>query len=1342
MNTIDRFLVAALAATFITAITATDLNAGKQPFHRQTLSNLHVNDIVQDDMGFVWIGTANGLSRCNGLEGYDVYFNDPQSPTSLPNNHVTALEIIDGKLWIASYGGVASKPTGKNQFTRYALADKNNENVSINGFIKHKSKLLCYGAKGVYEIDTVENRLYKRISSPKTVRAVLEDRNGLLWVADDDNLTCCNSRLKPVSAVKFPESMEISNMLKHNNTVFITSDKGIFRLDTDNRVLQRNTLDSKLYGNKVYNITPLDNGLLLASTASSGLVAYNPQTGLTESLINGAKLTDLTSNDITTTYLDRDKNLWVGTFDNGFYIFPHRQPFFNTDHNLCDAFKGEFVTRIANDRTHRFWVGTRYNGFVCFDPTTGRTTRFTRKNTSWLSHYPMDFAQEVFCDSQNRLWIGYNNDLIICKIAPDGSLSHLQTFPSITDVVSVTEDRLGRIWVGLARNGLNVYSPNAELIANICEPQVDNVTCIRVLNDDSMLISAYGSGLYTVDNKTLNIKPFDREQTAPCTSAIDMMIASDGKLWIGTYGNGVYSYDIETKQLQHHSGFQSDDIVAILEGQDNDMFFSSSYGLYRYNPQTGKLSTYFKSQGTLGNQYHEKSCMADRYGNLYFGGNSGLQQLVPANMRQDASPAPIFLTNIELLTNNEEEKSDTYNPDYSTINKMSLGHNNNSVRLEFAGLSYDTPLEYAYKLEGFDKDWIISGDHNQALYSNLPAGDYRLMVKSRCDDVWSEPVELLKLNVSPSPWLHPMAKFAYVLIIILLIILFNHLYLRIRLERRRYMMAEEQVLKERDNTQRKVNFFNNLSHEIRTPVSLIYAPVKFLRNNIKTMSPEKIESTLDYIDRNVDRLLNLTNQLLKFHEVQQDTLPLKVGKYDCVAQLESIVRIYNIYAAEKGQSVEFVSPYKSYECTYDYDKLEKITNNLLFNATKYTPENGHIIVKLEITKLPEGFNKATDHNYMEIQVIDDGIGMSDSEVPRLFQRFRRMLSRSGKENINGYGVGLSYVKELVACHKGTITPRKNPEKGMTFIVAIPVDDAAFSADEYKSSGDIKDYDSLQPLLNNQPSTDSEENPELNETEKPRILLVEDNEELLDFEANMFRDRYEVFTATNGAEGLEIARKEMPNVIISDILMPQMDGYELCRHIKTDMDTCHISVILLTAKTLDEDRITGFKIGADMYIDKPFNPEVIQSMVDNIIARQERNKIHALEAAGDSPEQLEEEEELNPLDRKFLSKLYAYINDNMSNSELNVNILGKDLGFSRTNFYRKIKMLTGVTPNDLLRMCRLNRAAELLLTKQHTIGEISDICGFGTQSHFSSLFKKHFGVSPRDYVGGGPKEDTK
>lgn len=1342
MNTINRFWVAALATALFTITFTPALDAGVQPFHRQTLSNLHVNDIVQDDMGFVWIGTANGLSRCNGLEGYDVYFNDPHNPESLPNNHVTALEVADGKLWIASYGGVASKPTGKNLFTRYTLADSTKESLNISGFLKHKSQLLCYGAKGVYEIDTIEHKLYKRISSPKTVRAVLEDRNGRLWMADDDNLTCCNSQMKPVSSVKFPESMEVCDMLRHNNIIFIASDKGVFRLDTDNQILQRNTLDANLFDSKVYNITPFDNGLFLASTASCGLVAFNPQTGITEQLIYGAKLSGLKSSDITTTYVDRDKNLWVGTFDNGFYIFPRRQPFFNTDQDLCNTFKGEFVTRIANDQTHRFWIGTRYNGLYLFDPSNGKTAHFTRNNTAWLSKYPMDFAQEVFCDSQNRLWIGYNNDLVICKIMPDGSLSHLRTFPSVTDVVAVTEDSSGRVWVGMARNGMNVYSPDINLIKNICEPHADNVTSVKCLADGSMLFSAYGSGLYKVDSNTMEVEPFDRDITAPCSNAIDMLIASDGKLWIGTYGNGVFSYDIDTKQLEHHTGFQSNDIVAILEGPDNDLFFSSSYGLYRYNPQTGKLSTYLKTQGTLGNQYHEKSRMADRYGNLYFGGNSGLQQLVPANMHQTASTAPIYLTHVELLANNDHPKCDTYHPDYSTVKDMSLKHNNNSVRLEFAGLSYDSPLEYAYKLKGFDKDWIMSGDHNQALYSNLPAGDYTLMVKCRCDDVWSEPVELLKLSVSPSPWLHPLAKIAYVLIFILLIVLFNHLYLRIRLERRRYMMAEEQVLKERDNTQRKVNFFNNLSHEIRTPVSLIYAPVKYLRDNIATLPKEKIESTLDYIDRNVDRLLNLTNQLLKFHEVQQDTLPLKVGRYDCVAQLESIVRIYNIYAAEKGQSVEFVSPYKSYECTYDYDKLEKITNNLLFNATKYTPENGHIIVKLEITKLPEGFNKATDYNYMEVQVIDDGIGMSESEVPRLFKRFRRMLGRNGKESINGYGVGLSYVKELVACHKGTITPRKNPEKGMTFIVAIPVDDAAFTSDEYKSGNDIKDFDILQPLLHSQPATEGEETAEIEDTEKPRILLVEDNDELLEFEANMFRDRYEVFTATNGAEGLEIARKEMPNVIISDILMPQMDGYELCRNIKTDMDTCHISVILLTAKTLDEDRIAGFKVGADMYIDKPFNPEVIQSMVENIIARQERNKIHTLESVGDSPEHLEEEEELNPLDRKFLSKLYAYINENMSNSELNVNILGKDLGFSRTNFYRKIKMLTGVTPNDLLRMCRLNRAAELLLTKQHTIGEISDICGFGTQSHFSSLFKKHFGVSPRDYVGGGPKEDAK
>ncbi len=1344
MNTINKTIAATLAATFFATYSPVELNAAQQPFQRQTLSNLHVNDFTQDELGFVWIATANGLSRCNGLEGYDVYFNTSESQTSLPNNHITALEMADGKLWIATYGGVASKPTGKNNFTFYSAADTNSSSqIYIGGFIKHNQHMLCYGSKGVYEIDTLEHKLYKRVSSPKTVHAALEDQNGMLWVADEDNIMCCNNRLKPIISVKIPESVTVNHLIKYNNIVLAATDKGLLRLNPATKALEYNQNDAFLKGNKIYNITQLGNGLLLVSSSSKGLLVYNPLTGHTENQLYGANLSDLSSIDITTTFIDRDKNIWVGTFDNGYYILPNRQPTFNADRNLCNTFKGEFVTRITNDSENRFWIGTRYNGLVSFNPVNEQTRRYTRQNTPWLAKYPTDFAQEVFCDSHNRLWIGYNNDLIVCQINPDGSLTHLRTFPSVTDVVCATEDASGRIWIGLAQKGINVYSPDVEFIDNLWPPKADNVTCIRRLDNDHLLFSAYGSGLYTVDTNTLAITPFDPVHTSPCASAIDLLIASDGKLWIGTYGRGLFSYDTNTRKLTHHSGFESNDIVGILEGPDNDLFLSSSYGLYRYNPQSGKMNTYLEANGTIGNQYHEKSCYADNYGNLYFGGNSGLQQIVPANMTHNNPTAPLYLTNLTLLNHHEIDNNEEYHPDYSAMKHVSLGHKDNSVRLEFAGLSYDTPLEYAYKLDGFDKDWIISGNHNQALYSNLPAGEYTLKVKSRTDDVWSEPTDLIQLKVTPSPWLHPMAKFAYALMFILLIVLFNHLYLRIRLERRRYMMAEEQVLKERDNTQRKINFFNNLSHEIRTPVSLIYAPVKYLRNNIKSMAPEKIESTLDYIDRNVDRLLSLTNQLLKFHEVQQDTLPLKVGTYDCVAQLESIVRIYNIYAAEKGQSVEFVSPYKSYVCTYDYDKIEKIVNNLLFNATKYTPENGHIIIKLEITKLPEGFNKATDHNYMEIQVIDDGIGMSDSEVPRLFQRFRRLLNRTAKESINGYGVGLSYVKELVACHKGTITPRKNPDKGMTFIVAIPVDDAAFNDDEYKSANDVKDYDvTSQNIDEPAGESTSDDSTEEIDTEKPRILLVEDNEELLEFEANMFRDKYEVFTATNGAEGLEIARREMPNVIISDILMPQMNGYELCKSIKTDMDTCSISVILLTAKTLDEDRIHGFKVGADMYIDKPFNPEVIQSMVENIIARQERNKIHTLESAGDSSDRLEQEEELNPLDRKFLSKLYAYINENMSNSELNVNILGKDLGFSRTNFYRKIKMLTGVTPNDLLRMCRLNRAAELLLTKQHTIGEISDICGFGTQSHFSSLFKKHFGVSPRDYVGGGPKEDAK
>lgn len=561
----------------------------------------------------------------------------------------------------------------------------------------------------------------------------------------------------------------------------------------------------------------------------------------------------------------------------------------------------------------------------------------------------------------------------------------------------------------------------------------------------------------------------------------------------------------------------------------------------------------------------------------------------------------------------------------------------------------------------------------------------------------------------------------------------------------------------------KLNFFNNISHELRTPITLIYAPVKFLRKHYRSMPPQEVENSLEYIDKNVDRLLTLTTQILKFRTIQGESLPLQVQWHDPVTQIDNIIRLYNIYAAEKDLQVKFISSHQSIKAVYDSDKLEKIINNLLFNAVKYTPPKGHITVRLEISDHPEGAPDTSLGTYMEIQVIDDGVGIPAEERKSIFTRFKRFFNPFSNRKEGGFGIGLNFVKHLVVKHHGAITYRPNAVKGTTFIVDIPVEPSAYTEKEWAPDNpdaqttQPTDHEALPTVITEPrtpaPSTGSipaepadeasetasapethEEEPEPAAEAEParhKLLVVEDKAEMADFIASVFASEADVTIAADGHTGIQKAMEELPDVIISDVMMPLMTGYEMLSRIKNEPATCHIPVVLLTAKSRDEDKIKGYDTGADLYMEKPFNPEVLHSAVNSILAKLERQKHQVVQTAGTA--ETPSADEMAPLDRKFLTRLYAYINENIGNSELNVNLLGRELGFSRTNFYRKIKALTGVTPNDLLRVCRLNRAAQLLLTREYTIGEISDMTGFGTQSHFSNLFKRQFGVTPRDYL---------
>ena len=1339
-----RILITTLCLTIILSFNFISFS---QPLRRTDLSNLHVNAFAQDSLGYIWIATANGLCKSYG-NSYDIFFYNEKNKNSIPCNNVTGLYIDrDSRLWISTGQGICSMSKEKYEFQRYSKNTITESEGFFLGFVQYAGKIFTYGHNGLYEIDKKNKLLIPRLKVDRqAIYGALPDTQNNLWVTNGIELIKLDQSLNLVSKIAIDKSDNINCMINCGNDILLGTENGIKRLNMHSLKIDSSNFPSSLNNLRINQMMLINGGhKLQINTKNKGVLVYDLVTRELKDKNNNVDFADIPSVDITAAFVDKEKNIWIGTFDRGSFMLSNKKKIFNENKDFVNLFRNKFVTRITSDRFGNMWIGTRYDGFIYYNTKNKKILRYNGSTTPWLSAFRSNFVQEIYCDTKNRLWIGYGNLLIVCKIAQDGKLLLKKTYNGIGNVVTIAEDTNNRIWAGSSDKGLYIYNEDLTLKQYITSTvsNSNNITKIIPFSNNKMLFSAYMDNIYLIDVNTLVSNALNSKYQNKWRNTVDIKLDDKNNLWIGTYGNGLMRYNLKKKTLKQYHELQSNDIVGIEYDKQDNIWTSSSYGIYRISPSTGTMNVYLQHDGTGGNQYHEKCTFKDTFGHIYFGGNTGLEEITPNNVESTKQSVPIYLTDFKLFGNSVVPKDGgIINKDISLVKKLELNYNENMVSLEFTNICYDclSFSEYAYILDGFDKTWNYTGKYNRATYSNLPAGSYSFMVKVKNKSgVWGPPRKLLDITINPAPWRHPLAFLIYGIILILLIILFNRLYIRLKLAKERLAITEERVAQEYKMSQMKVNFFTNISHELRTPLTLIYAPVKILREKYETFNKEQMESNLDFITNNVDRLLDLIDQLLKFRNIKDETLPLKVGYHDCVLQLSNIVKLYNIYVAEKNLIVEFDCSYESLIVIYDSDNLDKIMNNLLMNATKYAPDSGRIIVKLDFIKHPEGIDHDNEWTYIEIRVIDHGIGIDKGDIAHLFKRFGRLVSSSKRNQIKGFGIGLNYVYHLVHNHKGKIRAEQNVTKGMTFIIDIPVCENAYNGNEWAvDSSDIKqdtetiNYDesvATNPILQDIAGGEN------SETERKKILVVEDNPEMSSFITSLFSNKFDITAAFDGLNGLQRAIEITPDIIISDVLMPRMDGYELCSEIKENKDICHIPVILLTAKTMDEDQIKGYDHGADMYLNKPFNPNVLISIVNRMIDKQNKQQALLISACGtkDTIPVEDVQQELSPLDQKFLNKLYKYIEDNISNSEINVNLLGRELGYSRTNFYRKVKALMNVTPNDLLTTYRLNRAAELILKREYTLGEISEMTGFGMQSHFSSLFKKHFGVSPKDYL---------
>lgn len=1322
---------------------AAPASAGTAPdIMRRGLPNLRVNDIAQDSLGYIWIATPNGLCRNMG-SSIEVFQPERGNPESLPSTNIVAVLYRHPDIWVATSRGIASRDISRNGFTRYG-GGKGQANSFFNGFLTLGDRLLVYGSAGLFEVDKPARKLRHILSLPSgQIIAGTTDSTGNVWLVAGNTLARLDGTLTQTDRLTLPANLGVNCIRHWRGLLLLGTANGLKQLDPATRKISNAAPGTILDQCEIRSMLQTDDDAFIVATSRHGELICNLATRECATSSRDFNFSALPSSDVMVGFIDRDSNVWLGTLDQGLLLAYNKYSIFNIDRALSGAFRNKFVTAVRADRKGRVWVGTRYEGLFLYDPATHEAAKIKLPE-------PNALVDQIFIDNQDRVWVGTNHGLYVGPDSATDAWRSARRLPS--SMVTAALDSAGNIWTGSPDNGIFIYNPDLTLRKHLLGNGIRNKNIPKIipLRSGQMLAAAYTDGLYLIDPESYAVEPLDSRYSDQWTSAIDMLQGRDGRIWVGTFDNYLLSYDPEKKLLRQYSDFPAQDVVAISEDGSGYLWVSTSNGLYNIDPSTGQRRSFYNGFSATSEQFHEKAATRSPDGSIYFGGNYGIQQVTPANERKATKGIPVYLTGLKPLYGSLGSSDSIADPAF--VRTLSLAHSNNGIRISFVGLSYGAEVRYAHMLKGYDRDWIETGEYSNAVYSNLPAGNYEFLVRTRTSGEWSEPTHLLDLEVKCAPWLHPLAIALYVITLIALVILSLKLHIRFKLEKERMAVAERKVEAERNIATAKINFFNNISHELRTPLTLILAPVKLLLGNFTKMAPADIRKNLEYVNTNVQRMIHLTTQILNFREMEGETPPLAVSENDIVSQLESITGLFNIYAAERGITIELICHIREKSLWYDADSVEKMLNNLIFNSIKYTSDNGHITVRAELTRRPEYIGTPAGL-YLELSVVDDGIGIDRAQSKLLFTRFKRLLSPASRRKTNGFGIGLNFVQKLVDKHHGAIAGRPNGLKGMTFVVDIPVDRDAYSDEELaQQTPEVETpspahMEDVEPARRDTLPDEPADTPEPDGQMLPKVLIVEDQKDLAEFISTIFAGEFEVITASNGLEGAEKARMAQPDLVVSDIMMPIMDGIEMLGKIKNDPETSHIPVIVLTAKNRETDQIEGFRTGADMYLCKPFSPEVLLSAARSVLANIERLRHELAATAGSDDKSVVENDGVSDFDRRFLTRLYNFIDDNLSNPDLNINLLCRELCMSRTSFYRKIKSLTNLTPYDMLRIFRLNRSAELLKMRKYTLGEIADFTGFSTHSHFSTLFRKHFGMTPSEYQQanapapsqGNPKE---
>ncbi|MDD2436455.1 MAG: two-component regulator propeller domain-containing protein [Massilibacteroides sp.] len=1323
------------------------------------LSNSLLYDMHQDCYGVIWIATEDGLNRYDGSK-FTIYRHDNKNPKSLQHNYVRVLfEDSQKRYFIGLLNGLQLYDHATDTFEKVLMLNKSGIELSPHVFSilerKNHEILIGTSGQGIFKLVQDKDRFFAlQVYNDEIsyfISCLYEDQKGNLWVA--------------------------------------TQDKGLFRLN-HNYVLKSFLKNGDVGLNSISSICEDEEGHVLVGSLTKGLFMHDEKTDsfLPVDYSGGRNLP------IKTLFINSPEEIFLGTDGLGMKIYKTKErAIVDTTFNISSFnFEKSKVHSILRDNAGNTWLGIFQKGVILIPEQTNKFNYIGYKSVRYNT-IGTNCVMSLCEDRNGIVWVGADNDGIYGVHLKGGQYAHFyptgkpNSVPST--LMAIFEDSNQDLWLGSYLNGMGRFDRNngryeqvKELVDDNGSP-IERVYCFAEDWEKNLWVGTHGGGLYRMDLRTRKITNFNRpadmgygnEQNVLANYWINcLLLSSDStKLYIGTYdgllcldipkndygstfgtvqllktrviysiyedkpGNiwlgtseGLIRVDKDTHALSSYStedGLSSKVICAIRGDQAGNLWISTHYGISQFNPEREDFINYYASDGLQGNEFSKCVSFIDHNDNIIFGGINGITYFDPSEIKFQKKKLDVRIS--DFYIHDQPVRKGTKSGSKSVIdttvvdaNVFHLSQKDNSFSIEFTVMEFNTPERIVYSYKVNDENWIsLHPGTNRVSFSNLTPGNYYFKVKAKDYNSYSDE-KSISVIISPVWYFSTWAKLVYFLLFL------SMLYLIVLQVRQRYRSRQRllQHRHEQEINEAKLQFFMNIAHEIRTPMSLIISPLKKL---MTTDTDKERRKSYGMINRNAERILNLINQLMDIRKIDKGLMTLKFQEVEMVSFLKELCHYFEYQSKTKNIRFSCSSVFERLDVWVDPKNFDKIIMNVLSNAFKYTPEGGEINICVDVSEVRK-------KKYCRIIISDTGIGIREDELELIFERFYQIRNSCNNSNVST-GIGLHLTRSLVELHHGEIKAESRVNEGTRFIIQLPLGCEHLKTEEIEENPDLKMECPASSEAFSRPFED--EDTKIRSKSKRRVMIIDDEEEIRKYVAGELAGEYHMIECSDGKDALPMILKIKPDLVISDIMMPGMDGIALCRKIKQNVNINYIPVILLTAKTKEEDNLEGLSIGADAYIVKPFYIELLKKTVENLIRNREilRNTYKGSQQQEDKITKIQ----IKSADEKLMERVMKVINANLANPKLNVEMIAEEVGISRVHLHRKLKELTNQSTRDLIRNIRLKQGADLLADKNLTISEVAEATGFTNLGYFSNAFKDLYGVPPSSYMEEHRKHST-